>query len=85
MPGYMDITACYHCLWPMYNWADDMDPWVEHVGINPSCPHLILVKGPEYIRKTIDALREQRLHGTPLPALAVEAAAAENIQPEEGE
>ena len=80
----MDITPCYHCFWPMSHWTEDMDPWIEHVRINPSCFHLRLVKGTQWVRKFFEDLRNHKSAGAcgqqALPAAVAAPAQEEHTE-----
>ncbi|KAL4233168.1 E3 ubiquitin-protein ligase mib1 [Mactra antiquata] len=49
--GIGDSCRCYHCGGGLRNWESGDDPMKEHAKWYPKCPHLLLVKGQEFINK----------------------------------
>jgi hypothetical protein len=65
-----DKVECYHCKSQVDGWDRDMDPWVEHVKKKPSCFHIKLVKGAEFIRAVQSKEHDQRIRNILFKELA---------------
>ncbi|KAF6215675.1 hypothetical protein GE061_000006 [Apolygus lucorum] len=44
-----DIVYCYSCNGSISDWEIYDEPWAEHARLFPKCPHLLNVKGSEFI------------------------------------
>ena len=49
--GVGDSVRCYFCGGGLRNWERGDIPMEEHAKWYPYCPHVLLVKGKEYIEK----------------------------------
>jgi len=47
--GVEDSVRCYYCGGGLRNWEPNDDPMSEHARWYPTCPHLKLTMGQEFI------------------------------------
>ena len=47
--GMNDIVRCYACDVGLQRWDEGDDPWIEHAKWHPECPHVLRVKGSDFI------------------------------------
>jgi hypothetical protein len=44
-------VICYHCGVILYKWQKHDSPWESHAQAEPTCPHVLLKKGREFVRR----------------------------------
>lgn len=59
MIGVGDSVRCYHCGGGLRNWEDGDEPILEHARWYPDCGHVLLVKGPVYVKDVLEGNRMQ--------------------------
>ena len=47
--GYADLVICFHCGLMLHDWLPGDDPAIAHARLQPSCQHLILAFGDDFI------------------------------------
>jgi hypothetical protein len=47
--GVSDETKCFHCNGGIKDWEPQDEPWFEHAKWYPTCVHVNLVKGREFV------------------------------------
>ncbi len=48
--GVSDEVKCFHCNGGLKGWEPKDAPWEEHAKWFPACPHVILMKGREFVK-----------------------------------
>ena len=51
-PG--DLVKCFICGVALRNWNYENDPWLEHARFSPKCLYVLLHKGDEYVKDSIN-------------------------------
>lgn len=49
--GVKDSVRCYHCGGGLRNWEEGDLPILEHTKWYPRCPHILLLKGKDFVDK----------------------------------
>ncbi|XP_052791840.1 baculoviral IAP repeat-containing protein 7-like [Mya arenaria] len=49
--GVGDAVRCYHCGGGLKHWEIGDDPMYEHARWFPTCPHIVICKGKDYVEK----------------------------------
>jgi len=49
--GVGDSVRCYHCGGGLRNWEEGDSPMKEHAKWYPTCQHVMIVKGKQYIQR----------------------------------
>lgn len=59
MIGVGDSVRCYHCGGGLRNWEVGDEPILEHARWYPDCGHVLLVKGPLYVKDVLEGNHTQ--------------------------
>ncbi|CAD5122107.1 DgyrCDS10557 [Dimorphilus gyrociliatus] len=49
--GPFDNVKCFFCGLAVKNWRSTDDPWHHHARLSPKCPHVLKMKGQEFVQK----------------------------------
>lgn len=44
-----DLVQCFACHVCLHSWSTSDEPWAEHAKWSPNCPHLIRVRGYDFV------------------------------------
>ena len=58
--GNTDSVICFMCGLVSSNWSISETPWQRHTRSSPTCQHVIVQKGQEFIQSTIEQYGEYR-------------------------